>query len=55
VAAHAAGDHTIVVAAVDTVEIGGREDPLIFFGGRYESLAAGLRALETPGATLAAS
>ncbi len=40
VAAHAAGDHTIVVAAVEAVGAGDREDPLLFFGGRYESLAA---------------
>ncbi len=55
VAAHAAGDHTIVVAAVEEVEIGGGEDPLLYFGGRYESLAAGLDAAPPPGATLTAS
>ena len=55
VASHAAGDHTIVVAAVEAVENGRGEDPLLFFGGRYESLAAGLGAAPPAGATLTAS
>jgi len=38
VAAHAAGDHTIVVGKVEDAEIHGGE-PLLFFRGEYRHIA----------------
>jgi 3-hydroxy-9,10-secoandrosta-1,3,5(10)-triene-9,17-dione monooxygenase reductase component len=39
-AEHPAGDHWIVVAAVETVRVGRVEDPLLRFAGAFKTLAA---------------
>lgn len=39
VAEYPAGDHWIVVAQVEDLRLGPREDPLIFFGGDFCSIA----------------
>jgi 3-hydroxy-9,10-secoandrosta-1,3,5(10)-triene-9,17-dione monooxygenase reductase component len=48
---HAAGDHTIVVAAVDELEATSEVDPLIFFRGAYGTFQAGME-VECAGAAL---
>ena len=49
-AVHEAGDHLIVVAAVDRLELNPEQiDPLVFFRGRYGSFRGGPGGVASPG------